>query len=48
MGEVRLTIDGCEIAMVPFVQNLVRNVTLAVVRELEGYAEGSHIEIEIR
>jgi hypothetical protein len=44
---VTLKVDGEELELVPFVENLVANVTLAVVRELEGYKEGAKIEITL-
>ncbi|MDR0596414.1 MAG: hypothetical protein LBG50_02625 [Clostridiales Family XIII bacterium] len=47
LGEVTVRIDGSELELVPFVQNLVRNTTLAVVSELEGYRPGAKIEITI-
>jgi hypothetical protein len=46
-SEVSLRIDGKELELVPFVQNLIRNTSLAVVSELEGYREGAKIEITI-
>lgn len=44
---LKLKIDGKEIAMVPFVSRLVRNAVLAVVSELDGYRKGAHIEVEL-
>jgi hypothetical protein len=46
-GDVILRIDGNELELVPFVQNLIRNAALAVVSELDGYRPGSKIEIMI-
>jgi molybdopterin-guanine dinucleotide biosynthesis protein B len=46
-SEITLRIDGEELKLVPFVQNLIRNSALAVVSELEGYREGAKIEITI-
>jgi molybdopterin-guanine dinucleotide biosynthesis protein B len=46
-SDVTLRVDGRELELVPFVQNLIRNTTLAVVSELEGYSEGAKIEITI-
>jgi len=43
--DVALTIDGKDIRMVPFVQKLLRNAVLGVVKELEGYSEGAQVEI---
>lgn len=44
---VSLTIDGNEIDMVPFVQNILRNSIEAVVSELDGYKKNSTIEIKL-
>jgi hypothetical protein len=46
-GDVNLKIDGSEIEMVPFVKNLLINNVLAIAKELEGYSEGTKIEIII-
>jgi molybdopterin-guanine dinucleotide biosynthesis protein B len=46
-SEVTLRIDGKELELVPFVQNLIRNTSLAVVSELEGYKKGAKVEITI-
>jgi len=46
-GDVTLRIGGKEVELVPFVQNLVRNNVLAVVRELDGYQEDAAIEITV-
>lgn len=46
-GNVKLRIDGKEIDMVPFVKRIFFNAVEGVVKELEGYREGSKIEIEI-
>ena len=46
--EVELFIGGKRIAMVPFVQNVLRGTLLGVARELEGYAEGAEIEVRFR
>jgi hypothetical protein len=46
-SEVTLIVDGRELELVPFVRNLIRNATLAVVSELEGYREDAKIEITI-
>ncbi|MDR0531312.1 MAG: molybdopterin-guanine dinucleotide biosynthesis protein MobB [Oscillospiraceae bacterium] len=44
-AEIKLTIDGREIRMVPFVQKILRNAVLGVARELEGYREGAALEL---
>jgi hypothetical protein len=46
-GAVTLKIDGREAELAPFVQNLIRNVTLAVVQELDGYEAGARIDVTI-
>ena len=42
---VSLVIDGKKVDMVPFVNNILANTIIAVVMELDGYEEGSKIEI---
>ena len=44
---VRLKIDGKAVAMVPFVQRLLRNAVLGVVGELDGYRPGAEIRIHL-
>jgi molybdopterin-guanine dinucleotide biosynthesis protein B len=44
---VSLKINGNEIGMVPFVQNVIKNTVLGIVKELNGYANGAEIEIKI-
>lgn len=44
---VSLVVDGKKIEMVPFVNNILANTIIAVVKELDGYEEGSKIEIAI-
>jgi hypothetical protein len=46
-GAVRLAIGGEEIELAPFVNNIIRNTVLAVVKELNGYEDGAKIEIAI-
>jgi len=46
-ADITLTIDGKEIRMVPFVQKILYNAALGVVKELEGYQEGATVEIRI-
>lgn len=43
---VALKIDGKDIALVPFVQNILRNTVLGVVSELKGYKKDARICIE--
>lgn len=44
-GDLKLTIDGKNIPMVPFVQRILKNSIAGVVTELEGYKEGGSVEI---
>ncbi|WDV45625.1 molybdopterin-guanine dinucleotide biosynthesis protein B [Clostridiaceae bacterium M8S5] len=44
---IKLSIEDKDITMVPFVQDILRNAVLAVVKELEGYKEGAKINIQI-
>lgn len=46
--DITLSIDGSDVPMVPFVQNLLKNVTLGVVSELKGYSKNSEIIIRIK
>ena len=47
---VTLTIDGRDVAMLPFVQDVLRSVSLAVVAELKdtGLAPDSDVVIHIK
>lgn len=45
---IRLHVDGRDIPMVPFVQQILSNAVLGVVKELEGYQENKSIMIELR
>ena len=46
-SKVKLQVDGNDIDMVPFVQNILSNAILGVVKELEGYKEGKEITVKI-
>lgn len=46
-ARVKLKVDGREIEMVPFVQDILSNSVKAIVKELDGYQEGKKIEISI-
>lgn len=46
-GNISLKINGRQINMVPFVQNILRNAVIGVAGELDGYSENAAIEIEI-
>ncbi|WP_326906682.1 molybdopterin-guanine dinucleotide biosynthesis protein B [Sedimentibacter sp. MB31-C6] len=45
---VTLKVNGLEINMVPFVQNILKNTVEAVTKELDGYMENGDIEICIK
>lgn len=44
--KVSLKIDGQDITIVPFVENILKNVINGVVKELKGYKKDGKIEIE--
>lgn len=44
---VKLFIDGNAIDMVPFVEKMIRNITLGAVSELKGYKKNSEIILKI-
>ena len=44
---VTLEVDGRKLPMAPFVQRILRNSALAVVRELDGYREGARVVIRV-
>jgi len=46
-SSVKLLIDGKEIGMVPFVEEILRNVTVGAVSRLKGYKKNSEIIIKI-
>lgn len=46
-SKVKLQIDEKDIDMVPFVQNILSNAVLGVVKELDGYVEGKEITVKI-
>lgn len=45
-GKISLKIDGNDVIMVPFVENLLKNEVLGIVKELKGYKKGSKIQVE--
>jgi len=45
--KVTLTIGDKPIAMVPFVQHILKNNILAVAKELDGYEENKRVEVKI-
>lgn len=46
-GNIKLYIGEREISMVPFVQALLRNAVLGVVKELDGYRDNASIKITL-
>jgi len=46
--DIALMIGGRPVRMVPFVQRILRNAALGVVKELEGYREGAEVEIRLK
>ena len=46
-SNIKLIIDGNKIAMVPFVQGLLRSTLVGLVKNLKGYSKGKTIEIKI-
>ncbi|MGB7606517.1 MAG: molybdopterin-guanine dinucleotide biosynthesis protein B [Lutisporaceae bacterium] len=46
-GNIKLYIDEKEISMVPFVQALLRNAVLGVVKELDGYRDNASIKVTL-
>lgn len=45
---IELIVDGKKLDIVPFVQNILKNEILGVVKELKGYNENSKIEVNIK
>ena len=45
---VSITVGGRELHLVPFVERIVKNAVLGLVRELDGYREHSEITVTIR
>lgn len=46
-ADVQLKVNGSPIKMVPFVQNILRNAVVGVVKELEGYSPEAVIEVQL-
>jgi len=46
-SNIKLAIDGREIDMVPFVQDILKGTLEGVIKNLEGYRKGKTIEIKI-
>ncbi len=47
-SDIKLFMDGREIGIVPFVEEILRNTCLGVVSTLDGYHEGCKIEIKLQ
>ena len=47
-SNAELLIDGVSLPMVPFVQAILKNAVLGVVKELDGYKEHSEIEVRFK
>lgn len=47
-NEIELKIDGVKVGMVPFVQNILKNELLGVVKELRGFNPNSKIEVTMK
>lgn len=45
---VTLTVNGSEITMVPFVQKILKNAVIGVVKELNGFVDSAEITVKIR
>jgi molybdopterin-guanine dinucleotide biosynthesis protein B len=46
--KIDLLIDGQPVQMVPFVQNVLQNAVMGVIKELSGFSSGSDIEVKFR
>ena len=46
-NNIKLTVNGKPVQMVPFVQNILKNAVLAVVSELKGYEKNAKIKVEL-
>ncbi len=46
-SNIKLIIDGREIDMVPFVQDILKDTLIGVIKNLEGYRKGKTIEIRM-
>ena len=46
--EVTLTLDGEEVSMMPFIEDILRDVVLGVVSNLKGYEEGQEVLVWIK
>lgn len=47
-AQISLKIDGNTIDLVPFVQNILKNEVLGIVKELKGYEKNAKIEVTIK
>ena len=46
--KIELFIDGQPVKMVPFVQNVLQNSVMGVIKELSGFSSGSDIEVKFK
>ena len=46
--EITMKFDGEDVPMQPFIEEIVSNVVLGMVRALKGYEEGMDVTIEIK
>lgn len=46
--EITLTFDGKDVPMVPFVEDIIKESILGMVKTLKGYEEGMEVKIEIK
>lgn len=46
--ETELLLDGVSVAMVPFVQSILKNAVLAIAQELEGFKKNTKIEVRFK
>ena len=46
-NRIKLSVDGKDVKMVPFVRNILLNTVLGVVKELKGYKKNAAINISI-
>ncbi|NMB21105.1 MAG: hypothetical protein GX979_09565 [Firmicutes bacterium] len=47
-SQVELLLNGAALPMVPFVQAILKNAVLGVVKELNGYREHSEIVVRLK
>ncbi|MCL2630035.1 MAG: molybdopterin-guanine dinucleotide biosynthesis protein B [Firmicutes bacterium] len=47
-GNVEVKVNGEVLTLVPFVQNILKNAVLGVIKELRGYNEGAEVEVILK